>query len=106
MGEKKRREAGGRPPPLPFETLEEAWNLAARMMLPPDLPAEGRELLRRVFFMGAGAIWDVQMHWLEEGVEPTEADMRRMDRLHGELEAFRLAQQAAGMASRPAGTGH
>lgn len=106
MGEKKRREAQGREPPLPFASLEEAWRLTATATLPPDMPESVRALLRRMFFMGAGAFFDMVIR-NDPGDEPTEADLRKMDRLYAELEAFRQESVARVMAQKPPpGGGH
>lgn len=101
MGEKKRR---GKP--VPFDSIESAWNLVAQVEFPPDMPPEVRAMLRRMFFMGAGALFDIQMHNMDPDREPTDADMRRMDRIYEELKEFsRVAQRESAM-NRPPGTGH
>ena len=97
MCEKKRRDSAGRKPPLPFETIEQAWNLTAQHRLPPDMPSQVRTLLRDMFFMGAGAFFDVLMHWMDSGEEPTDSDMRRMSRLYSELQDFMSKSQAEAM---------
>jgi hypothetical protein len=105
VGEAKRR-APHKPPPLPFDSMAAAWSLYAQQMLAgaPDLL---REHMRRVFYTGAGAYRDLVLLRLDPGEEPTDADMRRMDRLEAEMVAFMEENRAEAMAQPPPpGSGH
>lgn len=44
--------------------------------------------MRAAFFAGAAHLWGTIMNVLEEGEEPTENDMSRMDKIQAELDAF------------------
>jgi len=46
--------------------------------------------MRMAFFAGAQHVFSSMMTFMEEGTEPTDADLRRMDHLHAELERFRV----------------
>lgn len=47
------------------------------------------EEMRKAFFMGAEHLYASIMNVMSDDHEPTEQDMRRMQLIHDELEAFR-----------------
>lgn len=104
MGEAKRREPH-KPPRLPFDSLAEAWLLWTSHAHPNATP-EVREVLRTTFYMGASAFFDLTMHRMDPGEEPTEADMKRMDRLHEELQVVVRQKRAQARQSPPGTTPH
>lgn len=53
-----------------------------------NMPPAQRDDLRAAFFGGAQHLWGSIMNILDPGDEPTERDMRRMDMINHELEAF------------------
>lgn len=53
-----------------------------------SMPKEQLHDLRMAFFGGAQHLWGSIMGILDPGSEPTERDMRRMDLIAHELEAF------------------
>lgn len=53
-----------------------------------QMPAQQLDDLRCAFFGGAQHLMGSIMGTLDPGSEPTEQDMRRMDLIHHELEAF------------------
>jgi hypothetical protein len=52
------------------------------------MPASQRDELRCAFFAGAQHLWGSIMGILDPGAEPTERDLRRMDLIAHELDAF------------------
>lgn len=52
------------------------------------IPPEIQEQMREVFFGGAQHLHGAVFQVMDEGTEPTENDMRRLDNIHKELEAF------------------
>jgi hypothetical protein len=68
--------------------IEAGWvglRLALRL---EDAPKTQLEEMRKAFFAGAQHLFSSIMTVLDEGSEPTEADMRRMSQISDELEAF------------------
>ncbi len=68
--------------------IEMGFAVHAKYYLPDDLPDKERERCRECFMMGAQHFLGSIMQALEEGTEPTDNDMRRMDLAHNELENF------------------
>ena len=67
--------------------IEALWLLfAANVKIPPG----GVQWVesRRCFFAGAATVFEAIVRIMEPGSEPTEADLARMDRLHGELQRW------------------
>lgn len=52
------------------------------------MPKQQMDDLRTTFFAGAQHLWGSIFGILDPGSEPTEQDLRRMDLIHHELEAF------------------
>ena len=97
MGEAKRRDAAGRKRTIPFSTIAEAWAITAATIIPEAAGETQRNDLRTAFYLGAGSFFDVLVHFLDDGDEPTEADMRRLDALYAELVAFKQQAIAKGL---------
>ena len=53
-----------------------------------DAPKQQLEEMRNAFFAGAQHLFGAIMGTLDEDAEPTDADLRRMDLIHSELQAF------------------
>lgn len=53
-----------------------------------DMPKQQLDDLRSAFFGGAQHLFASIMGILDPGTEPTERDLRRMDLIHHELDAF------------------
>lgn len=66
-----------------------------------DAPADQLREMRLAFFAGAQHLFGSIMTFLEEGEEPTDADLRRMDLIHEELQTF-IAEFEARLPKRPA----
>lgn len=71
------------------------------MAIPKDAPQIQVDEMRMAFFAGAQHILSSVMSALDEGAEPTEADMKRMDNVNAELERFTTAFMAEHAAPRP-----
>ena len=67
--------------------LETLWLLFAHHV---KIPPGGVQWIesRRCFFAGALTLFSCLIRILEPGAEPTEADLRRMDRITGELARY------------------
>jgi hypothetical protein len=59
--------------------------------------------MRNAYFAGAQHLFASMMSVMEEGAEPTEADMRRVSAINDELNAFIKAYKLKRV--RPAGRG-
>lgn len=71
------------------ETMAEMWAVFAKMTMPHVAVGSIQyEEMEKGFYAGASSL----LHWLmvqmDEDREPTEADMKRMDAMAAELEAF------------------
>lgn len=53
-----------------------------------DAPADQLSEMRMAFFAGSQHLMGSIMTFLEAGEEPTDNDMKRMDLIHEELQAF------------------
>lgn len=74
--------------------IDLGWESFKAIMLQPDTPEAQVREMRKVYFAGAQHLWASWMGTLDEGVEPTEADMRRLDSISRELEAFAAEMNA------------
>lgn len=70
--------------------VEAGWQGMRLMVLPPNASAVQVSEMRKAFFMGAQHLYASIMSFMEEGEEPTDQDMDRMNKIHNELEAFRM----------------
>ena len=64
-----------------------------------DAPEVQVREMRKAFFAGAQHLFASIATFLEEGTEPTDNDVRRMEMIHVELEAFddSLKREARGI---------
>jgi hypothetical protein len=69
--------------------IEAGWILLRAMAVPPDAPEVQVNEMRYAFMAGAQHLFGSIMSTLDPGEEPTNADLRRLDLIHNELEAFR-----------------
>lgn len=68
--------------------IEAGWLALRLAAVPPDAPQLQVDEMRNAFFAGAQHLFASIMGVLDEGSEPTAADLRRMDLISSELEAF------------------
>jgi len=69
--------------------LVEAGFQAYRMLaVPPNAPDIQVKECRLAYFFGAQHLYASMMGILDDGDEPTEEDIKRMELIHKELEAF------------------
>lgn len=68
--------------------IEESWNSYSRDVLPQDAPLIQRVECRRAFYAGAQGLLGIIMRMLDPGLEPTEADLKKMDDIDHELRDF------------------
>jgi hypothetical protein len=80
------------------QLIEAGWQGMKAMVLRDAPEVQVREM-RKAFFSGAQHLFASIAGFLEEGDEPTANDMRRMEMIHVELEAFvdSLKREAKGM---------
>lgn len=78
--------------------IEAGWQSMRLMVLPPNAPEVQIVEMRKAFFAGAQHLFASIMAVLDEDREPTPADLRRVDLIHKELEAFVVElQREAGL---------
>lgn len=70
--------------------LDAAWRSYAEAVIPLDAPDIQRTEMRRAFYAGAALLFGGIMAMLDPGpdIEPTAADLRKMDALKKELDDF------------------
>ena len=70
------------------DLIETLWLMYAAHV---KIPTGGVQWIesRRCFFAGATTIFEAFMRIMEPGEEPTEADLRRVDRIANELDRYR-----------------
>lgn len=68
--------------------IEAGWVGLRLAAVPENASPMQLTVMREAFFAGAQHLFGSIMGVLEEGTEPTEADMRRMDLINAELEIF------------------
>lgn len=68
--------------------IEAGWQGLRLMAVPPGAPEIQLREMRKAFFAGAQHLFSTIMRTLDPGDEPTEADMRRLDNIQAELDAF------------------
>lgn len=69
--------------------IEAGWIILRAMAVPPDAPEMQVNEMRYAFMAGAQHLFSSIMGTLDPDEEPTDADLRRLDLIHNELEAFR-----------------
>jgi hypothetical protein len=68
--------------------IKDGWQSYRKMVIPGDAsPVQIRET-KQAFYAGASLLWYALMATLDADAEPTEADMRRMDSINKEIEAY------------------
>ena len=69
--------------------IEAGFVLFARYVVPKDAPPIQLSEMRLAFMAGAEHVFSSIMNILDPGEEPTDADVRRMDLIHAEIEEWR-----------------
>jgi hypothetical protein len=69
--------------------IEAGWIGLQLAAVPPDAPQLQINEMRMAFMAGAQHLFASILTILDPGAEPSDADMRRMDLISKELEAFR-----------------
>jgi hypothetical protein len=64
------------------------WYAFEKAFLPPHIGEQQRNDMMVAFYSGAEHTFYNMISMQDEGEEPTDADMARMDKLHAELERF------------------
>jgi len=83
--------------------IEAGWVALRIAAVPPDAPQVQIQEMRKAFMAGAQHLFASIMTGLDEDSEPTSGDMRRMDLIAQELEAFgrELEREARGWPISP-----
>lgn len=68
--------------------IEAGWVSYRHKIVPASAGAVQIEESRRAFFAGAHHLFASIMTVLDPGAEPTESDLKRMDHINDELDAF------------------
>jgi len=68
--------------------IEAGWLGLRILSIPANAPNRQLIEMRKAYFAGAYHLWTCIMSLLEPGMEPTEADMRRLSLIHKELEQY------------------
>jgi hypothetical protein len=68
--------------------IEAGWVSLKLMALPDNAPQAQLDDMRDVFFAGAQHLFGSLVSLMDQGEEPTDADMRRMDLIDLELKTF------------------
>ena len=68
--------------------IEAGWVGMRLHVMRPDAPADQLREMRMAFMAGAQYLFSSMMDALDQDHEPTDADMRRMDLINAELQAF------------------
>jgi len=69
--------------------IEMGWVALRRIAVPHDAPPEQIHEMRMAYMAGAQHLFASMMGFLDPGEEPTDDDMKRIELIHNELEAFR-----------------
>jgi hypothetical protein len=77
-----------------MKKLSELWQSYADHVIPPTASPIQRQETRRAFYAGATALFNGVTAGLTEGPEPREEDVRALEALSEELEAFARDIQA------------
>ena len=68
--------------------LEAGWVSLRMAVIPPNAPAIQIDEMRMAYMAGAQHLFASIMTILDPGEEPSEADLRKMDLIGAELDAF------------------
>jgi len=71
-----------------MKKIADLWQSYADHVLPPNAGDTQRRETRRAFYAGAHALFAGIVNGLTEGPEPQEEDLRALDDLRDEFEAF------------------
>lgn len=69
--------------------IEAGFAAFAHFVIPKDAPAIQLREMQLAFMAGAEHVFSSIMNILDPGEEPTEADLRRMDLIQTEIDAWR-----------------
>lgn len=69
--------------------VEAGFAVFAKYVIPADAPPIQLTEMRLAFMAGAEHVFSSIMNILDPGEEPTDADMRRMNLIHRELDGWR-----------------
>lgn len=69
-------------------SIAAAWRSYRELVLPRTIAPGMRDDLQLAFFAGAATLFYSIIATLDEGEEPTEADLARMDAINNEIETF------------------
>ena len=69
--------------------IEAGFAAFRHFVIPPDAPHKQVLLVRHAYMAGAEHLFSSIMNIMEEGAEPTPADMRRMDLIYKEIMQWR-----------------
>jgi len=69
------------------QIIQAGW-ISLRYVAYPEASEHQLNMLREAFYAGAQHLFASIMTVLDPGNEPTEADMKRMNKIHEELEHF------------------
>jgi hypothetical protein len=75
--------------------IEGGWLALKALWLDPASPPDQVKDLRWAYMAGAEHLFTSIMVIMDDYIEPTEADLQRVDRIASELEAFRQEMQAS-----------
>jgi len=75
--------------------IEAGWVAMRLHVIPLDAPAGQIDEMRLAYMAGAQHLYSSMMSMFDPGIEETPADLRRMELIHNELQAFaaELAQR-------------
>ena len=68
--------------------VEAGFDALRSLVIPPHANASQVAAMRVAFFSGASLVFEALMQALDEGEDPTDADMQRMSALDAELSRF------------------
>lgn len=68
--------------------VESGWMTYRRLAIPPHAPPIQLRECRLAFWHGASFLFQSLMHAMEPGTDETPADLRRVAKLHEELDRF------------------
>lgn len=68
--------------------IEAGWRSMEILVVPPTAPRLQRIEMRKAFFAGAQHLWASMLISADEDPAPTDAEERRMEMIHHELEGF------------------
>ena len=75
--------------------VEAGWRAFRVVLMPQDASLSELEKARIAFYAGAQHLFASMINAMDPEMEPTEADMRRMDLLNAEMERFKPELEAA-----------